>query len=396
VREPLTAGLSFTTFFSLLSAYYVLRPLRDEIAVRAGVGKIPWLFTATLAGTLLLIPLFGWLVSRCRRRAIAPLAFAACAVLLLVFHGGLRREDAVSAVVFFVFISVFNLFIVSVFWSLMAETWNNAQARRRYGFVAAGGTCGAIAGPSMAALLAERIAPANLLFVSAALMTVAAIAATVIALHAGDGTSRSIGGSILAGLRVALRSRTLLRIALLVICYTTISTILYLEQADIVGRTIRDAGARTRYFALVDLMVNTVTVGAQLLVTSRLMTRFGLALPLTLVPLVLAAGMAVLAAAPELMVVAVLLVIHRSGEFAFTRPAREVLYTGVGAEERFKGKNVIDTLVYRANDAAVAWAIGAMHAAGAATLAIAAAGIAVAAGWAANGFALGRKHDLAS
>lgn len=388
-------ALPFVTFFCVLCGYFVLRPVRDEIGVRAGVEQLPWLFTATFVTTLLLVPLFGWIVARVQRRAIAAATYALCTTLLLLTYGALQGSANIVAwgVGLFVGISVLNLFIISVFWSLMADSYDEAAARRLYGIVAVGGTAGAIAGPSLTALLAPRIGPMNLLPISAALLGLAAVLTMLIPRRPDAPPRQKIGGTIFAGIRLALKSPTLLRIALIIICYTTVSTILYFEQADIVKRTFSDPGERTRYFALLDLANNIVTVILQALATRQVLTRMGLRTALTAAPALIGSGLIALAFFPRLALVAVLQVIHRAGEHAFTRPGREVIYTVVAPEERFKAKNFIDTFVYRGNDALVAWLLGGLHAAGAGIATIAALGVAVTAGWAANGYGLGRKHD---
>jgi AAA family ATP:ADP antiporter len=387
-------ALPFLTFFSVLCGYFVLRPVRDEIGVRAGVEQLPWLFTATFAATLLLVPLFGWIVARVRRRVIATATYALCSALLLLTFAGLQSAGIVAwGVGLFIGISVLNLFIISVFWSLMADSYDEAEARKMYGIIASGGTAGAIVGPLLVTFLAPRIGPLNLLPISAAFLALAAVLSTLIPRRADAPPLQKIGGNVFAGIKLALQSKTLLRIALIVICYTTVSTILYFEQADLVKRAFADSGQRTRYFALLDLTNNSLTVIVQLLITRQVLTRLGVRIALTTAPALIGTGLIALAFFPRLAIVFVLQVIHRVGEQGFTRPGREVIYTVVSAEERYKAKNFIDTFVYRGNDALVAWLLGALHAAGAGIASIAGFGIAVAAAWAANGYTLGRKHD---
>lgn len=389
-------ALPFATFFSVLCGYFVLRPVRDEIGVRAGIEQLPWLFTATFAATLLLVPLFGWLVARAPRRIIATATYILCAALLLLTYGGLQSGGGTMVawgIGLFIGISVLNLFIISVFWSLMADSYDEEEARRMYGIIATGGTAGAIAGPALTAFLAPKIGPMNLLPISAAFLTLAAVLTTLIPRRADVAPRQKIGGNIFAGIGLTLRSPTLLRIALIIVCYTTISTILYLEQADIVKQTISDSGQRTRFFALLDLTNNILTVIVQALITSRVLTKLGLRTALVAAPALIGTGLAALALFPRLYLIAGLQVIHRVGEHGFTRPGREVIYTVVDAESRYKAKNFIDTFVYRGNDALVSWLVGALHAAGAGIASIAVLGMGVAAGWAANGYTLGRKHD---
>lgn len=386
--------LPFITFFCVLCGYFVLRPVRDEIGVRAGVESLPWLFTATFIATLLLVPLFGWIVARVQRRAITAATYALCSALLLLTYGGLQSSSIVAwGVGLFIGISVLNLFIISVFWSQMADAFDEGDARKSYGVIAVGGTLGAIAGPALTALLAPRIGPINLLPISATFLGIAAVLSMIIPKRPDAPPLQKIGGNILAGIRLALRNPSLLRIALIIICYTTVSTILYMTQADIVKDAISGSGERTRYFALIDLINNILTVTLQALITRQVLTRLGLKFALSAAPAIIGTGLAVLSVYPRLAIVAVLQIIHRAGEHAFTRPGREVVFTTVTPEERFKAKNFIDTFVYRGNDALVAWLIGTMHSNGAGLAAIAFFGLMVAAGWAANGYALGRKHD---
>ena len=387
--------LPFLTFFSVLCGYFVLRPVRDEIGARAGIENLPWLFTVTFIATLLLVPLFGWIVARVPRRAIATSTYALCAIALLATYAGLQSGGDIVAwgTALFVGISVLNLFIISVFWSLMADAYTEAEARKMYGIIAVGGTAGAITGPLLTAILAPKIGPMNLLPISAVLLGVAAVLSTLVPRRADAPPQQRIGGSILAGIRLTLASKTLLQVALIIVCYTTISTILYLEQADIVKKTFSDSGERTRFFALLDLTNNTVTVITQALITRGVLTRLGLRTALIAAPLLIGTGLAALAAFPRLGLIAVLQVIHRVGEHGFTRPGREVIFTVVDPESRYKAKNFIDTFVYRGNDALVAWLVGALHTGGAGIAGIAMLGIGVAAGWVANGYSLGRKHD---
>ncbi|HYK01108.1 MAG TPA: MFS transporter [Thermoanaerobaculia bacterium] len=387
--------LPFLTFFSVLCGYFVLRPVRDEIGARAGIENLPWLFTATFVATLLLVPFFGWIVARVPRRAIATATYALCAVALLATYAGLQSGGDIVAwgTALFVGISVLNLFIISIFWSLMSDAYTEAEARKMYGIIAVGGTAGAVTGPALTAILAPLIGPMNLLPISAAFLGLAAVLSTLVPRRADAPPQQRIGGSILAGIKLTFSSKMLLQVALIIVCYTTISTIIYFEQADIVKKTITDSGERTRFFALLDLTNNIITVITQALITRGILTRFGLRTALTAAPLLIGTGLAVLAVFPVLGLIAVLQVIHRVGEHGFTRPGREVLFTVADPEARYKAKNFIDTFVYRGNDALVAWLIGALHAAGAGIVGISMLGVGVAAGWVANGYSLGRKHD---
>ena len=352
---------SFAYFFLLLAAYYVLRPVRDALAVEAGTDALRWLFTATFVAMLLLVPVFGWLCARLPRAKLLPAVYGFFASNLLGFC------FFQNAVVFFVWLSVFNLFVVSVFWSFMSDIFDTAQAGRLYGAIAAGGSCGAIAGPLIAALGVFNTT--GLLFLAAVLvcLTVPCILRLARWSRAhprrGDPPQKAaIGGSVLAGARAALSSPFLLGICAYLLCYTALSTALYFEQVRIVAEAVPDRAARTQLFASVDLAVNALTLLLQLFAFSRLTAALGIAWMLALMPLVSIAGFLWLGAVPTLSVLIAFGVARRVGEFAITKPARESLYTVVPREDRYKAKNFIDTVVYRGGDALSGWIFGAVAA----------------------------------
>ncbi|MEJ2644573.1 MAG: MFS transporter [Gammaproteobacteria bacterium] len=372
--EPREAGpvlLAFVYFFCLLCAYYILRPIRDEMGIQGGVANLQWVFTATFLAMLLAVPVFGWAVARFPRHRLVPLVY----------------------------------FVVSVFWSFMTDLFTNAQARRLFGLIAAGGSFGAIVGPGLTAVLAERIGPANLLPISVALLFVA-----VLCVHAlvyvdrrgsvdGGGLSEvghdaPIQGSVFGGAVRVLRSPYLLGIGAFTVLYTVLSTFLYFEQAHIVSRAFTEPGQRTTLFASIDLAVNVLTVLTQLFVVARLVGRFGLATALALVPLGVAAGFAVLGLYPTLGVLVVFQVIRRAGNYALTRPAREMLYTVVPREDKYKSKNFNDTVVYRGGDALSGWAFALLKTAGLSLAALAWLAVPLALLWAALGVALARHQEV--
>jgi AAA family ATP:ADP antiporter len=325
----------------------VLRPIRDEMGVAGGVEKLAWLFSATLVAMLLVHPLYTSLVARLPRRRFVPLIYRFFMLNLVIFFLLFSVTDSVwVGRAFFIWTSVFNLFVVSVFWSLMADLYHPVQSQRLFGLVAVGGTLGSVLGASITSGLSYFVSAAALLLVSAALLEMAAWSARAVDLEADnlakagwhgelDATpsrEREIGGGVLEGIRDVARSPYLLGVALLLLFFTITSTFLYFQQADIVGRAFRtDRAARTRLFANMDLVVNTLTL-------------------LTLV------GFGILATAPMLAAVVLFQVIRRSANFAIQRPAREVLYTVVPRTEKYKAKNFNDTFVYRLGDQTGAWA----------------------------------------
>lgn len=398
--ELLRVALSFSAFFLILSSYYILRPVRDEMAVQYGADKLHWLFTGTFLLTLMVVPAFGWLVKRIPRAVVLPAAYGFFILNLLAFClvFSLGIGSLTSAAAFFIWLSVFNLFVVSLFWSNVSDCFSTKESHRLYGYIAAGGTAGALAGPAITTLLARHVSTAVLIALSSLLLGAAMLcmialrrAGRSIGARGAPGRSRPIGGSIVAGIPLTLKSSSLRGVALLVICYTAVSTVLYVEMVDLVGKTFSDSGDRKAFFAGVDLAVNGGALMLQTLGTRQIVQRYGLRLALSLVPLVVLAGLGVLTVWSTILSFAAVQILHRAGEYAVARPGREMIYTTVDAESRYKAKNFIDTAVYRANDAASAWLIAAIRGMG--LNAIVLVGIPAAIAWLITGLKIGSKHD---
>jgi AAA family ATP:ADP antiporter len=375
VREHEVAAVvwSCAYFFFVLSAYYVLRPIRDEMGVAGGVDKLAWLFTATLAAMLLVHPLYTALVARLPRRRFVPLIYRFFILNLVVFFVLFRIADPAQSVwigrVFFIWTSVFNLFVVSVFWSLMADLFRPSQGQRLFGLVAVGGTLGSVLGASITSGLSHVLSAASLLLVSAVLLEIAARAARVLdgeadklalaATDDGEAAPRPaetiIGGGVLEGIGHVVRSPYLLGIAVFMLLFTITSTFLYFQQADIVGSVLKDRQARTRVFANIDLAVNVLTLVTQIFLTGRVLRWLGVGVSLAFLPALTLIGSTILATAPVLAVLVVFQVLRRAGNFAIQRPAREVLYTVLPRTEKYKAKNFNDTFVYRLGDQVGAW-----------------------------------------
>jgi len=395
-------------FFLLLAAYFVIRPLRDEMGIAGGVRNLPWLFTGTLLGMLLVHPLFTALVSKLSRRRFIPLAYHFFAGNLLVFWVLFRiLPDAAGIWVsraFFIWTSVFNLFVVSVFWSLMADRFRPAQGARLFGFVAVGGTLGAVAGSASTAFLAEQVVPLNLLLLSLVLLELAVAAALKLmrASTPGKGESRDpdcesehpVGGGVLDGIRLVATSPYLLGIVAYMLLYTVTATFLYFQQAEIVASALADRAARTVFFARVDLAVNLLTVFTQVFLTGHIVRRLGVALSLAALPLVCILGFAVLGIAPTLILVAAFQVLRRSSNYAIARPCREMLYTVVPRDAKYKAKNFIDTFVYRAGDQVGAWSYALMGAVGLGAAATGIVTVPLSAVWLGVGLWLGRRQRI--
>lgn len=356
------------SFFFLLAGYYIIRPLREEMGASAGGGfALNWLFLATLGGTFLVTPVFGTLVSRVPRRVFVPAVYHALAASFVAFYVTLSvlagPQRLATARFFFVFVSTFNLLIVSVFWGFLADLFRSEQAKRLFGAIGLGGTLGGIAGGTITAGLARTLGPVPLLLVAAGLFEVAVFCMGRLA-HvyrvdeaaapgAGGGAPAGVppGTGALSGVSLFVRSRYLLGIAAFLLLYTVGSTFLYLSQARIVRAAFHDAGARTAFFARIDLTVNVLTALLQLFLTGRLLPAVGLGPALAFLPVLTAGGFLALGASPTAGTIFVVQVSRRAAEFAFIKPAREALFTVVSREEKYSAKSFIDTFVYRSGDA---------------------------------------------
>jgi AAA family ATP:ADP antiporter len=354
-------------FFCILSAYYVIRPIRDEMGVAGGVSNLPWLFTGTLVGMLVANPPFSWLVTRLPRVTFVSITYRFFMLNLLVFFVLLKVNTGDANIwvgrVFYIWSAVFNLFVVSVFWAFMADLFSSSQGKRLFGFIGAGGTIGGILGSSITALLVERLGPALLLFVSIALLEVAVLAVRRLsalsdrfkATRGAAPDEKPIGGGILAGLSHAFRSPYLVGISVYMLLFTILSTFLYFELAAVVDHAITARPARTALFAQIDFFVNVLTLVTQLFFTGRILKWLGVALTLSLLPILTVVGFAGLGLAPTLALVVVFQVLRRAGNFAVARPTREVLFTVIPREDKYKAKSFIDTFVYRFGDQLGAW-----------------------------------------
>ncbi len=399
-EERAALAWSFAYFFCLLCGYYILRPLRDEMGIQGGVQALPWVFTATLLAMLAAVPLFGWASARLPRRRLLPAVYGFFLLNLLGFFAALRSGAAPewTARAFFVWVSVYNLFVVSVFWSFMVDLFRREQAQRLFGFIAAGGSAGALIGPALTAALARPLGTVNLLLVSAAFLALATLCLfRLLAWGAARGGEQSaaeapLGGGVWGGVREVARSPYLLGIAGYMVLYTVLSTFLYFQQARLVADAGLASEARTSLFASMDLAVNLLALTGQAFLTARLIRRFGVALALALVPALTLVGFGVLALFPVLAVAVGFQVLRRAADFAIARPARELLYAVVEREAKYKAKNFNDTVVYRSGDAAGGWAFAGLGALGLGLAGIAWAALPLAALWIALSLALGRRQ----
>jgi AAA family ATP:ADP antiporter len=369
--EAVPVGWAFLYFFCLLCGYYILRPVRDEMAIEGGVQHLPWMMTATFVTLLLVTPLFGWLSARVSRHRLLQIVYAFFALHLVLFFMAMisHLSPQWAARTFFVWLSVFNLFVVSMFWSVMADLFTPAQGARLFGVIAAGGSIGAMVGPLLTTGLTYLIPIPALLLISVGFLVACGLCVYQLDRWAKSRPSRQIdrqgepiGGSIWAGIRLALSSPYLLSICLYLFFLTTTATFLYLEQMRLVSEQIPSPEGRTRLFALIDLVVNVFTFLTQVIVTSRVISRFGLASALVVLPVASAIGFGIIAVMPLLTVFVIFTIMRRVGEYALAKPAREVLFTVLSREEKYKAKNFIDTAVSRGGDAATGWMVNGVKA----------------------------------
>jgi AAA family ATP:ADP antiporter len=403
--EVRALGWSWLYIFCVLFSYYILRPIRDEMGVTGGVEHLPWLFTGTLIGMIAVNPPFAALVARLPRVRFIAVSYRFFIVNLLVFGLALHWASAEQNIwigrLFFIWTSVFNLFVVSVFWALMVDVFDAGQGKRLFGFIAAGATLGGIFGSSVTASLAPRVGTLYLLLISAALLEVSVFCVRRLSRLSDALQQKStvpkdeavIGGSIFSGLRHALSSAYLVNVSVYLLLFATTSTFLYFQQAEIAKQAFADRGARTAFFARVDLWVNLLTLGAQLFLTGRVLRWIGVALTLAILPLLSVFGFGALAATPTIAVLVLYQVVRRAGNFAFARPTREVLFTVVPREDKYKAKSFIDTVVYRLGDQVGAWSYAGLGLVGLGMTGISLVAVPLSVLWLINALWLGRRQQ---
>jgi len=397
--------VSFSFVFVLMAAYYILRPVRDAMASDWTDAEVSWLWTLNFFISALAVSLYGGAVTSVKFRNLVRSVYAFFAVSFLAFYLGtqLVADRVLIDKSFYVWISVFSLFHVSVFWSFMSDLFSKAQSLRLFGFIGAGASTGALAGPSIPAFFVDSVGTDNLMLLAALLLLFTLPLISVLqklkssdlhndAVEVDKKSFEYIGGNPLAGFTEFVSSPYLLSIGVFILLYTSTSSFIYFELKNLLADYSR--AERTQIWAAMDLTVNILTIVTALFVTSRLATRFGLATTLASVPVLIMGGMLVVAAAPAVAVVVGLQIIRRAGNYAVTRPGREMLFTAVDRETRFKAKPVIDIVVYRGGDTLNAWAFtGLTQGLGLGLASVAIVGAVIAGIWAAVGYYLGKSFE---
>ncbi|HXR93453.1 MAG TPA: Npt1/Npt2 family nucleotide transporter [Steroidobacteraceae bacterium] len=397
---------AFVLFFAVFAGYFAVRPVRETVGTILGRQRVSDLFVVTWIVSIGVVMLYATLVARIRRAVLLPAIYGGVAVLLAAIGVALKSnpQGTVMPAVFYVLISVLNLFIVSVFWSFLLEIFSKDQTKRLFGVIAVGGTAGALVGPVTTDLVVGSIGNSGVLFMGAGLFVVAILCQRTL-IHQGTifkarqagqtaatSDDRPVGSANpFAGLMLVLKSPYLLGIAVFMVLLSSVTTFLYLEQLDIVKRTFSDPSERTQIFSRLDYIVQSLTIVLQFFVTGRIAQRFGVVTLLTVVPLLMVVSFLGLAASGTFAVLAVAMVLRRVGEYAFIRPGREMLYSVVDTETKYKAKSFNDVPVYRGGDALSAQVQDLLVHKGFSSSSIAVLGAVIAAAWGFTAWRLGRK-----
>jgi AAA family ATP:ADP antiporter len=395
---------SFLLVFLLMGSYYILRPVRDALASDWTDAEVSWLWTFTFFLSTIAVSLYGGAVARIRFQRLVPSVYGLFAASFVLFYLGshLVIERTLLDKAFYLWVSLFSLFHISVFWSFMADTFSKPQATRLFGFIGAGASAGGIVGPATATLLVGDLGTDALLLIASTLVVLALPIVRWLQrlkltdLHnrdvALDTANLAIGGNPLAGFSEFLQSRYLLAIGLFLFLYTAISAFVYFELKNLLE--VYDPETRTQIWANMDLAVNSLTILVAVFVTGRVAKYLGMPFTLASIPVLIGAGLLCLATAPIVGVVVALQIIRRAGDYAISRPAREMLFTTVDRETRFKAKPVIDIVIYRGGDMLSAWGFTALtQGLGLGLAAVALVGAGIAALWALTGVYLGRQFN---
>lgn len=361
--EVATLVLSFFYFLLLLASYYILRPVRDGLVAGTGTDQVKFLSVVVLVAMLALTPLFGMLMARVPRHRLLPGIYVFAVVNLLMFAWAFNRPeyDAWSTRIFYIWVTVFNLFVISVFWSFMADIWNAEQGRRLFGVIAAGGSLGGLLGPALAQMFASRFGNSGLTVIAAMLLCGATVCLVLLGRMARRipskeiGISQAFGGSGWQGIILVFRSPFLLGIAALVMIGSIVAMFAYIELGRLAKEAFSTPAARTAFFARFDFWTNIATLVLQSVVVGALTARWGIKTPLLGLAVIGCLSFIPVALNPVLMTFAVTNVVRRASEYGLGKPARDMLYTVSTPQEKYLAKNVIDTVIYRGSDAVGSW-----------------------------------------
>jgi AAA family ATP:ADP antiporter len=405
-QERRAVLIAFFFHFFLLGTWFAVRPVREVMGTVWGADQIAQLWTGTFLGTLVVAPLYGFLASRLKLARFLPFVYGIIIASLLLFYFLFETatHDRMLAGIFYIWASVFNMLIISVFWSVMADFFSRSQSKRLFGILAAGGSVGAALGPLLSAQLSRLVEVHDLLLIGCFGFAIAIVlllmlereknrVASAETDNAKTSLNHALGGGIFAGFKTLFSSPYLLMIAAFITLITWVSTFLYVQQVDLIAQAFPSREARLQAFAYLDAVVNVSTILLQLFGTSRLAKRFGVTGMLIINPIVMVFAFTAIALSPVLAVLLGVQLFRRVAEYAFTRPGREMLWAPVDQESKYKAKNVIDTVVYRGGDLSSVWLENGLRAAGLHTAMIALVGVAIAAVWGLVAVLLGRRYE---
>ncbi|HWY63450.1 MAG TPA: MFS transporter [Rhizomicrobium sp.] len=403
-REVKAVIISFVYFFFLMASYFILRPLRDTMGTVYGVAHLQELFTGTFLLSFIVAPVYAGLASRIRLEIFLPWVYGFIAVTMLVFYFLFVSDpnNRWIAAAFYIWLSTFNLLTISVFWSLMADIFSSTQAKRLFGFIAAGGTVGTISAPAFITLFVNAVGTNTLLLISAAGFTITAFLVRMLEaekrkLAATDKEAQKttldhrLGGNPFDGFVLLFKSRYLLMIALFLLLMTWISTVIYFQLGDLISKEFASRAARTQAYATIDLATNSIAVLIQLFGTGRIIKRFGVTTGLLLNPVIMVLAFLAVAFSPVLLVLGSMQVVRRFAEYAIAKPSRDMLFTVVDQQSKYKAKNVIETVVYRFGDVTSSWVSAAVLPFGVAGLAVF--GMIIAVCWFPIAWILGKRYE---
>ena len=372
-HEYLAVAWSFAYFFCVLSSYYMLRPLRESMAVGSGPNTIPWLFFGTFVTMLIVTPIFGWVASRYPRRQFLPWVYLFFISNILIFWVvftvaiGNESDHVWLGRVFFVWLSVFNLFVVSVFWSFMADIYTREQGRRLFGVITAGGSIGALIGGVATSIIVVRIGFQNLLPIAATLLLFAVFCITRLRRWVERSTTREVvntaaskkalGGNPFSGITHVFASKYFTGIAFQLVIANLLGTALYMFMAQLVEQSISNPDEQTQFFSNINNWVNAMSLIGQMFIVKHVVRRFGIGTSLSLLPIASIAGFLLLAIEPTLAIVKLVTIMRRALAFGFSKPTSDMLYSVVTPEEKYKTKNFIETAVYRGGDLIGTWTV---------------------------------------
>jgi len=397
---------SFLYFFALLTAYFILRPIRDAMGIASGVGFLPWLFSATFIVMLIVMPIYGALVSRFPRRKFIPYVYLFFVLNLLMFWYFFAyniRMDIVAQI-FFVWLSVFNVFVVSIFWSFMVDIYKSGDSKVLFGLIASGGTIGGIVGPSIVTFTGGLIGTESLLLISAGILLFAVFCVNkLVSLrrenleeteNVTDDPTKAIGGGIMAGVTEVFKSRYLMGISALVFLLSLTATFAYFQQGSMIYDAYPDTDARVMIFGEIDLYVSIIAFVFQVFISGPVLSNYGVKGGIIILPIVTVFGFALLSISPTIGVFVIFQTLRRASEYGMFVPSRENLFSVVSREQKYKSKNFIDTVVLRGGDVANGWFYNILNSAMGLSLgAIAVIAVPIAALWGVLAWRLGKTHE---